>query len=325
MTLAAVVAASLASTAVAAPPAEELTAPRPHGALAGTLIRPAEGRPLVLIVPGSGPTDRDGNNPMGVTAAPYRLLAEALADRGIGTLRVDKRGMFGSKAAVPDPNEVTIPDYAADVAAWIEAARSATGRNCVWVAGHSEGGLVALAAAQSLQHVCGVILLAAPGQPMSRIVRGQLEANPANAPVLDAARAALVSLEKGERVDVAEMHPALQNLFAPPVQGFLVDMFSYDPAALAAKIEIPMLIAQGGNDLQIGVANGDLLRRAQPSAEYVEIPAMNHVLKDITGEGPQANFATYADASLPVSPTLVDAVAEFLLRETVGHAERPKP
>ena len=65
----------------------------------------------MLIVPGSGPTDRDGNNPMGVAAAPYRMLAEALAARGIGSVRIDKRGMFASAGAAADPNAVTIGDY----------------------------------------------------------------------------------------------------------------------------------------------------------------------------------------------------------------------
>ncbi|HCJ43910.1 MAG TPA: alpha/beta hydrolase, partial [Erythrobacter sp.] len=100
-------------------------APGPQGDLAGTLIAPAEGQPLVLIIPGSGPTDRDGNNPLGVTAALYRLLADALAERGIGTLRIDKRGMFASKAAVADANAVTIADYVTDTASWVGAARTA--------------------------------------------------------------------------------------------------------------------------------------------------------------------------------------------------------
>jgi pimeloyl-ACP methyl ester carboxylesterase len=291
---------------------EELTAPGPDGALAGTLVRPGDGRPLVLIVPGSGPTDRDGNNPMGVTAAPYRLLAETLAEQGIGSLRIDKRGMFASKAAVADANAVTIAGYADDIAAWVESARAATGRDCVWLLGHSEGGLIALAAAQRVDHLCGLILVAAPGRPMSAIIRSQLQANPANAPLLEPAMAALDKLERGERVDVTGMHPALQGLFAPPVQGFLIDMFAYDPAALAAKVARPMLIVQGGTDLQIGRDSGDSLHAAQPAAEYVVVPAMNHVLKDIEADGPRANYAAYADPSLPVAPELVEAIADFL-------------
>ena len=106
--------------------------------------------------------------------------------------------------------------------------------------------------------------------------------------------------------------PALQGLFAPPVQGFLIDMFTYDPAALAAKITVPMLIVQGGKDLQVPRENGDALHAARPDAEYVVVPAMNHVLKDIVDDGPQANFAAYADPSLPVSSELVDAIAGFV-------------
>lgn len=106
--------ALLATPAAAA----EVTIAGPHGPLAGTLVDGPKGAPVVVVIPGSGPTDRDGNNPMGVTAAPYRLLAEALAAKGVATLRIDKRGLFGSKTAIADPNAVTIADYAADARAW---------------------------------------------------------------------------------------------------------------------------------------------------------------------------------------------------------------
>ncbi|MFN6934060.1 MAG: alpha/beta hydrolase, partial [Tsuneonella sp.] len=201
---------------------EPLTAPGPQGDLAGTLIRPAHGAPVVIVIPGSGPTDRDGNNPAGVKAAPYRFLAAALGERGVGTVRIDKRGMFGSKSAVADANAVTIDDYVTDVAAWTGAARAATGRECVWLLGHSEGGLVALAAAQKVSNLCGIIVVASPGRPMGTLLREQLSANPANAPVLPDALSAIERLETGERVDVAALHPALQGLFNPAVQGYLI-------------------------------------------------------------------------------------------------------
>ena len=309
-TVAAMLAASLAAGAAATP--AELTAPGPQGALAGTLIAPAAGQPLVLIVPGSGPTDRDGNNPMGVTAAPYRLLAEALAARGVGSLRIDKRGMFGSKAAVADPNAVTVTDYVGDVSAWVSAARAETGLSCVWLLGHSEGGLVALAAAGKVEHLCGVILVAAPGEKFAEVLRKQLRANPANAPLLPDALGAIDRLERGERVDVAGFHPALQGLFNPGVQGFLIDLFAYDPAALAAKVGRPLLIVQGGKDLQVPHVNGEALHAANPAARYVVVPDMNHVLKDIKADSPQANMAAYADPSLPISPELVDAISDFV-------------
>ena len=82
---------------------------------------------VLQVIPGSGPTDRDGNSPLGITAAPYRLLAESLAEKGISTVRIDKRGLFGSKGAVADANKVTIADYATDTYNWVAAIRQRTG------------------------------------------------------------------------------------------------------------------------------------------------------------------------------------------------------
>ena len=122
--IATMLAAALAASSPAAPVETAVEAPGPLGSLKGTLLMPAEKpRATVLIIPGSGPTDRDGNNPMGVKAAPYRLLTEGLAAKGIATVRIDKRGMFGSAAAVANGNAVTIADYAADVHQWARVAR----------------------------------------------------------------------------------------------------------------------------------------------------------------------------------------------------------
>ena len=291
-----------------------ITAPGPQGPLEGTLLEAGKSAPVVLIIPGSGPTDRDGNNPLGVTAAPYRLLAEALAAKGVSSARIDKRGMFGSKAAVADANKVTIADYAADTHNWVDAIHKRTDAKCVWVLGHSEGALVALASAQNPDGMCGVILVSGAGRRMSDIIREQLRANPANAPVLDSAMAAIDSLEQGRHVDVTDMHPALQRLFAPQVQDFLIDMFRQDPARLAAAVKLPMLIVQGERDVQVSVADAKALATAQPKARLVLIPAMNHVLKDVGSDDRAANVATYADPSLPVDSTAVDAIASFVKR-----------
>jgi pimeloyl-ACP methyl ester carboxylesterase len=304
----------IAGLLAAAAASVAMTAPGPQGPLAGTLLDAGKNAPVVLIIPGSGPTDRDGNNPLGITAAPYRKLAEALATKGVSSVRIDKRGMFGSKAAVADPNKVTIGDYATDAHNWAAAIRKQTGAKCVWVLGHSEGALIALAAAQQPDGICGVVLVSGAGRRLSDIIREQLRANPANAPVLDDAMAALDSLEHRKHVDVSAMHPALQKLFAPQVQDFLIDMFSHDPAKLAASTGLPMLIVQGERDVQVSVADSKALAAAQPKAKLVLLPLMNHVLKDVASEDRTANLATYSDSSLPVDSGAVDAIATFVKR-----------
>jgi pimeloyl-ACP methyl ester carboxylesterase len=296
---------------IAAVAAIPITAAGPQGALAGTFLDAGVKAPVVLIIPGSGPTDRDGNNPLGITAASYRLLAEALSEKGVSSVRIDKRGMFGSKAAVADPNKVTIGDYAADTHHWVTAIRQRTGQRCVWILGHSEGALVALAAGQQPQGICGVILVSGAGRKLSDVMREQLRASPANAPLLDPAMAALDSLDRGQHIDVSGLHPALQRLFAPQVQDFLIDAFRHDPAMLAGTLQVPLLIVQGERDLQVSTDDAKALAAAQPKAKLVLLAHMNHVLKDVDSEDRAANAATYADPSLPVDPALVDAIASF--------------
>jgi len=305
----------LALAAFAALVTSPITAPGPDGPLAGTYIDAGEGVPVVLILPGSGPTDRDGNNPLGVVAAPYRLLAEQLATQGVSSVRIDKRGMFGSKKAVADANAVTLADYASDTLSWVNSIRARTGARCVWVLGHSEGGLVALHAAQNPDELCGLILVSTAGRKIGDVMREQLQSNPANAPVLSEALAAINSLESRRPVDVSAMHPALQRLFAPAVQPFLMDLMAADPVKLIATSRLPVLIVQGGRDIQVSEDDAKALAEAaQPPTKLVVIPEMNHVLKDVSSDDRNANVATYGDPSLPVNARLVDAIAAFVER-----------
>ena len=308
-------AAALAHPAGAEPyPAEvPVKAPGPHGALAGTMLRSTDGKgPVALIIPGSGPTDRDGNNPMGVQAASYRLLAEGLAARGVTTVRADKRGMFGSSSAVSDANAVTIADYVSDTAAWVRVIREQTGASCVWLIGHSEGGLVSLAAAQELGDLCGLVLVATPGKPMGDVIKAQLRANPANAPLIDAADAAIDRLNSGQKVDVSSLPQPLLPLFNPAVQEYLISAFALDPAELAARADLPVLIVQGGKDLQVPVEDASRLKAANPSAVLEILPDANHVLKNVPGDSPADNLATYGEPNLPIAEGIVTAIANFV-------------
>lgn len=305
-----------AADAGAQPIETPVEATGPTGTLRGTMAGPSPepNGPVVLIVPGSGPTDRDGNNPLGIRASTYRMLAEELAERGIVSVRIDKRGMFGSADAAADPNDITIAGYAADVRAWTVAIRRRTGARCVWLAGHSEGGLVVSVAGRSDANACGLVLMAAPGRPMGEILRRQLAANLANAPILDEASNLISDLEAGRTVDMSGRHAALQGLFHPNVQPFLIDLFSYRPAAVLRAYRRPVLILQGTSDLQIWLDDGRTLAAALPGAELVELDGVNHVLKPAPADDREANVATYTDASLPLAAGVAETIAAFVHR-----------
>lgn len=306
MTTTILLAAALAATSV------PVSIPGPEGPLGGAFINAGRGRPVAVIIPGSGPTDRDGNSPAGIAAAQYRLLAQELAARGVSSIRIDKRGMFSSKAAIADANKVSIAAYAADAHAWAKRARALTGARCAWLVGHSEGALVALAAGQDRRDLCGVVAVSGTGRRLGVVLREQLAANPANAALLEPANKALGELEAGRKVDTKDLPAPLMPLFAPAVQPYLIDLLGQDSAALARSLKLPLAIVQGDKDLQTRVADARALAAAQPRAKLVVVPGVNHVLKTVSGEDRAANLAAYSDPKLPIAPSVVTAIADFV-------------
>lgn len=305
--------AGIVALAVQSAQADVWQLPGPAGPLEGEAIAVAGAAHAVVIVPGSGPIDRNGNGEqIGLRSDSYRMLAEGLASRGIASLRIDKRGFFGSASAVADPNAVTIAGYADDTRAWVE--RAAELAPCVWIAGHSEGGLVALvAASQPPASLCGLILMATSGRPTGQLLIEQLQANPVTAASLPEIEDIVSDLENGQTRDVQAVSPGLHWLFAPGLQRFMVDLFAYDPAALATRWRGPALILQGDRDLQVKPRDAALLAEAMPQAARYELIGATHMLKS---DQPAAPLATYADPDLPLHPQVVPSIAAFL----DGHA-----
>lgn len=281
------------------------------GALSGKFLAAGDEAPIVLIVPGSGPTDLDGNNAFGMKSDVYKLMASALALKGISTVRVDKRGMFSSKRA-GDPNAVTVDIYAQDYRNWVETIRSQTGVPCVYLLGHSEGALMVSAAAIDNDNVCGLILVSGPGRPFGDVLREQLIANPSNKPILQRAFAVIESLEKGVKVDDNTLHKALRPVFGSHVQDFLISVMAVDPAEIAAKANQDTLIIHGVNDLQTSVI--DAQRLADATGGYlVLIDGVNHILKKAP-KNRRRNIATYNQPNLPISQSVIAAISIFVLQ-----------
>lgn len=274
------------------------------GGFPATLEDPSGAGPLVVMVAGSGPTDRDGNSVLGVRAGYLRKLADALAERGIASLRYDKRGLQGS-APVGNEADVTFATYVEDlrtVIGW--AAAGYSGRPLVLL-GHSEGGLVAIEAAKAAPgEISGLVLLATPGRPPGETLRDQLASLPQ--PERAEALAILTGLEAGRHV--ATVPPALAGLFRPSVQPFVISLLALRPAATLAALEIPALVIGGGTDIQVGRSDFEALAQARPDVESRWFEGMNHVLTDAPSDH-AGQLATYADPDAALTAGLADAIA----------------
>ena len=289
--------------------AETVQIPGPQGPLEAEMIAVEKAAHVVIVIPGSGPIDRDGNAPQtGLSTETYKLLAEGFADQGISSLRIDKRGFYGSAGAISDPNDVTIDAYAQDVRDWVSFALSLA--PCVWLAGHSEGGLVALVAAQDApQNLCGLVLLATPGRPIGQLMIEQFETNPAYSPFVTEIHAIVTDLEAGESRDPASVSALLRSLFSTGLQRYMIDLFSYDPTEAAKDWNGPVLIVQGTEDIQVRPHNADLLSRAMSQSTRINLVGGTHMLKAAVEENP---LATYTEPSLPLHEKLVPGIASFI-------------
>lgn len=292
----------------AAVTSEAVTLERAPGQLVGTLLVPhtIKPAPVVLLVAGSGPRDRDGNGP-GLTPASLRQLAESLATRQIATLRFDKRGVAGSSAAAPSEALLTFEMFAEDIAAWARHLANDPRFSRVIVAGHSEGALLGLVA---LRHAPAAAYLSLEGmaRPADEVLHEQL-AKQLPAPLLTQSDSILARLKRGTTTDSTP--PILAAVFRPSVQPYLISLFRYSGQAEIARLTIPCLIVQGSHDLQVAPSEADLLQRANPRCRVARIEAMNHVLKqapaDMAGQ-----MASYRGPDAPLGLGLIDAVAGFV-------------
>jgi pimeloyl-ACP methyl ester carboxylesterase len=280
------------------------------GAVAGTLRLPAgAGKvPVVLIIAGSGPTDRDGNSAMipGRNDS-LRMLAEALAQAGFASVRYDKRGIGASKAAALDEAQLRFDTYVEDAAAWIAKLKADPRFSSVAVIGHSEGALIGMLAAERTG-ASAYVSLAGVAEGPGALLRKQL-AGKLPPPLAADNERILGALEQG-RQD-AEVPPALAVFYRPSIQPYLISWMRYVPSAHIAALRMPVLIVQGTTDIQVGVEQAQALKAARRDAVLAVIPGMNHVLKDVPLD-PQHPVASYGDPSLPLHPQLAPAIVDFL-------------
>lgn len=275
--------------------------------LNGTLYLPTAGTPksLVILIAGSGPTDRDGNQ-TGMDNNSLKFLAEQLAEKGIAVFSYDKRFFAMALKGPIDESKLSFDDFIHDAETVVTYFNNQKHYRNIIIAGHSEGSLVGMVAAAH-STTAGFISLAGAGQPIDAVLADQIAER---APMLlPETKSILAQLKKGETV--ANFSPALNSLFRLSVQPYMISWIKYDPQSEIKKLKIPVLLINGTKDIQVSVSEAELLHKAKPDSQLKIITNMNHIFKDIKGDSTE-NQSSYSNPNLPVMPELIETITVFV-------------
>jgi hypothetical protein len=290
--------------------AEELKLRTPTGNLYGTLLEPANSSAttIILFIPGSGPTDRDGNNSLFTgNNNCIKLLAEALAKKGIASLRYDKRGVKASVKSLPTSDDFTFDYYVEDACAWFVSLKDFNRFKNIVIAGHGEGSLIGMLTAAK-QKATGFISMEGTSQPVYANFARQLQSKVQETDLKEAEKI-IEDLKLGKTV--ATISESLSTIFSKPTQNYLISWFRYNPTLVINTLKCPTLIVHGTTDTQVDIEEADKLAEAAKNSELLTIDEMNHVLK-IVPLNRQKQMDSYSNPDLPVAKGLVEGIVSFV-------------
>ncbi len=275
----------------------------------GTLLMPSETvKPkLAILIAGSGPTDRNGNQRM-MKNNSLKLLAESLSNEGIATFRYDKRIVkLMQERTNFSEKDFKFDDFIEDATAVVDFFTKTDDFSGVYVVGHSQGSLVGMAAISARNDVAGFVSIAGPGQSIDKVIIDQLGKQ---APGLkeNAIQAFNDIKLTGESKNYS---PGLASIFRSDIQPFIASWMQYDPQTLIAGLEIPVLIINGTNDIQVDVDEAKMLQNANKNAPMVLVENMNHIFRVITEVG-MDNQKSYNEPNRPIAPLLSSSILGFI-------------
>ena len=271
----------------------------------GTLLIPNnEEKPnLVIIIGGSGPTDRNGNQSF-LKNNSLKNLAEGLSSNNIATFRYDKRIVKQITQGNIDRN-ILFDDFVTDAISVLTYFKKPNSFNHIFILGHSQGSLVGMLAAQG--RADGFISLAGVAQSIDNIVIEQIAKTYPS--LSKEAERVFDYLRKGKKTDNYPME--LASVFNKDIQSFMMNWMQYNPQEEIKKLQMPILLINGTKDLQVEPKEAKLLNEAVPGSSLELIDNMNHVLVTIEGDNLE-NSKSYNESFRKTTPQLMEALLRFV-------------
>ncbi|MFV5686124.1 alpha/beta hydrolase [Flavobacterium sp. GB2R13] len=259
---------------------------------------------LVILIAGSGPTDRDGNQ-KGLINNASKYLSEELVKNDIVVFSYDKRIIAQMLSGTVNEVTLSFDDFVNDAKDVFTYFKNQKKYNKIIIAGHSEGSLIGILAANNNSDA--FISLAGAGRTIDAVLVEQIEKQ---APFLkEEVQKDLEILKSGKTFELKNQ--MLASLFRASVQPYMISWIKYNPQDEIKKLKIPVLLINGTKDLQVNITDAELLKKAKPDAELFIIDNMNHIFKEIMGDNTE-NMKSYTNPDLPVSPKLTNTITVFI-------------
>ena len=276
----------------------------------GTLLTPNDNdKPdLAIIIAGSGPTNRNGNQNF-VKNNSLKKLALGLTENGIATFRYDKRIVKQILKNNVD-KDMMFDDFVTDASAVLDYFIKKNHYSNIYVIGHSQGSLVGMLSAQDKAD--GFISLAGAGNNIGDVLIEQITNT---APIFaEDTKRVVNSLKEGKTT--TDFPVALSSVFNADLQPFMMNWMSHNPTEILKTLQMPILIINGTKDLQVSVSEAEVLKEANSEAandkaKLVIIENMNHVLFEIEG-GDLENSKSYNESFREISPLLIKSITDFI-------------
>ena len=271
----------------------------------GTLLSPnnTENPSLAIIIAGSGPTKRNGNQNF-LQNNSLKKLAEELTNNGVATFRYDKRIVKQIRKGNVDKN-MMFDDFVNDASDVIDFFKAKETYSKIHVIGHSQGSLVGMLSAKDKAD--GFISLAGAGQNIGDVLVEQ--ATRMDPKLGEETQPAVEQLKQGKTV--TDYPSALASVFSADIQPFMINWMKYSPTEIIKELEIPILLINGTKDLQVSESEAKLLKEANKKSTLIIIENMNHVLFEIKG-GDLENSKSYNESFRPISPKLISSIIDFI-------------
>jgi pimeloyl-ACP methyl ester carboxylesterase len=258
---------------------------------------------LVILIAGSGPTDRNGNQEQNMNNS-LKFLAEALAKNDIAVFSYDKRILTQIKSNTLDEKTLRFDDFITDAKDVLTYFKMQKKYAKIIIAGHSEGSLIGMVAARDAD---AYVSISGAGRGIDEVVTEQIikQAPPMKAEI----EGYFAKLKNGETFELK--NEMLGIIFRESVQPYMISWLKYNPQQEIAKLKIPTLIINGTKDMQVSVGEAELLKAAKPDAKLEIITNMNHIFKEINGDEAE-NIASYSKPEIPIITQLPTIVTRFV-------------